>query len=87
MRAGTPAILSLRDVSRAFARRGQAVAALGGISLDVAAGEFVTIVGPSGCGKSTLLKLVSGGPCARTSSSPSRCAAWRARSGAGGPAP
>ncbi len=36
------------------------MAALGGISLDVAAGEPVTIVGPSGCGKSTLLNLVSG---------------------------
>jgi len=31
-------ILSLRDVSRAFVRRGRAVAALGGVSLDVAAG-------------------------------------------------
>jgi NitT/TauT family transport system ATP-binding protein len=28
--------------------------------LDVAKGEFVTIVGPSGCGKSTLLKIASG---------------------------
>jgi NitT/TauT family transport system ATP-binding protein len=56
---GAP-ILSLRDVSRVFVRRGRAVAALGSVSLDVAAGEFVTIVRPSGCGKSTLLNLVSG---------------------------
>src|SRR5262249_19131250 len=34
--------------------------ALGEIDLDVAAGEFVSIVGPSGCGKSTLMMLVSG---------------------------
>jgi NitT/TauT family transport system ATP-binding protein len=34
--------------------------ALAGVSLDVAPGEFVSIVGPSGCGKSTLLRIVSG---------------------------
>jgi NitT/TauT family transport system ATP-binding protein len=36
------------------------VAALDSISLDVAEGEFVSLVGPSGCGKSTLLRLVAG---------------------------
>jgi NitT/TauT family transport system ATP-binding protein len=53
-------IVSLRDVARGFIRRGRAVPAVGGVSLDVEAGEFVTIVGPSGCGKSTLLNLISG---------------------------
>jgi ABC-type nitrate/sulfonate/bicarbonate transport system ATPase subunit len=53
-------ILSLRDVSRDFVRRGRVVHAMAGVSLDVAAGEFVTIVGPSGCGKSTLLNVVAG---------------------------
>jgi len=33
---------------------------LGGLDLDVAAGEIVAVVGPSGCGKSTLLRLVAG---------------------------
>lgn len=35
-------------------------AALDGVSLAIAGGEFVSIVGPSGCGKSTLLRLIAG---------------------------
>jgi NitT/TauT family transport system ATP-binding protein len=33
---------------------------LDGIDLDIARGEFVSLIGPSGCGKSTLLRLMSG---------------------------
>lgn len=54
--------ISLRDVTKVFAgHQGHGeVHALGPIDLDIARGEFVSIVGPSGCGKSTLLDILSG---------------------------
>ena len=51
------ALLSLADVRREFP--GGRVA-LDGVTLDVAAGEFVSLLGASGCGKSTVLRLMSG---------------------------
>src|SRR5215469_262760 len=36
------------------------VPALAGVNLNVAEGEFISLVGPSGCGKSTLLRIVAG---------------------------
>lgn len=54
-------LIEIKDVAKVYRpRRGPELAAIDRISLDVADGEFVTIVGPSGCGKSTLLKLVAG---------------------------
>ena len=51
-------IVSLRDVRRDYALGAERVHALQGVSIDVAAGDYVAIVGPSGCGKSTLLNLI-----------------------------
>ncbi|MGI5292651.1 ABC transporter ATP-binding protein [Nonomuraea polychroma] len=41
-------------------RYGDGTQALSAVDLDVAPGQFVTVVGPSGCGKSTLLLLAAG---------------------------
>jgi len=41
-------------------RYGDGPSILHGLDLEVAAGEFVSLIGPSGCGKSTILKLVAG---------------------------
>ncbi|HVM79748.1 MAG TPA: ATP-binding cassette domain-containing protein, partial [Stellaceae bacterium] len=50
-------IVSLRNVGKTF---DNGTTALGGLSLDVHAGEFVSLLGPSGCGKSTALRIVAG---------------------------
>lgn len=58
--AEAPYAASLSQVSKSFGRPGAAQQVLDGIGLDVAPGEFVTLLGASGCGKSTLLNLVAG---------------------------
>jgi ABC-type Fe3+/spermidine/putrescine transport system ATPase subunit len=46
----------LRSVSKAYG----ATVAVDQLSLDVANGEFVTLLGPSGCGKTTTLRMIAG---------------------------
>jgi NitT/TauT family transport system ATP-binding protein len=53
-------ILAIQQVTMRFRAKGRIVQALTETSLDVAEGEFLTIVGPSGCGKSTLMNLIVG---------------------------
>ena len=52
--------ISFRNVSRRFAHHGASFLALDRLSVDVAEGEFVTVVGPSGCGKSTAVAIAAG---------------------------
>jgi NitT/TauT family transport system ATP-binding protein len=53
-------MLRLSGVSHAYVGPGGAALAVDGLDLEVAAGEFVSLVGPSGCGKTTILSLMAG---------------------------
>lgn len=50
-------VVSMRDVSKVFSN---GTLALKGMTLDVQAGEFISLLGPSGCGKSTALRIIAG---------------------------
>ncbi|MDN5820451.1 MAG: ABC transporter ATP-binding protein [Brachybacterium sp.] len=52
--------IQVQDITKHFTVAGQRFEALGGVSLDVAENEFITVVGPSGCGKSTLMNILAG---------------------------
>jgi NitT/TauT family transport system ATP-binding protein len=57
--SGGQPLVSARGVTKRFGTGEEAVVALADVSLDVAAGDFVSLIGPSGCGKSTLLRTVA----------------------------
>jgi spermidine/putrescine ABC transporter ATP-binding subunit len=55
--AGRGASVSLNDLEKSYDR---AAAAVGGVSLDIHSGEFLTLLGPSGSGKTTTLMMIAG---------------------------
>ena len=52
------ALVELRNVSKIYHLGGEEIRALDDVSLDVQAGEFISIIGPSGSGKSTLMHIL-----------------------------
>ncbi len=53
-------LVSATDVQKTYFTRQSPIHAVASASLDVARGEFVSLLGPSGCGKSTLLMMIAG---------------------------
>jgi NitT/TauT family transport system ATP-binding protein len=61
--AATPprgALIEIRGVGKTYHAQSGQVRALDGVDIDIADGEFISVVGPSGCGKSTLLRMLAG---------------------------
>ena len=56
---GTP-LVQVRNLHKAFRRGSERIDVLQGVNLDLAHGEFLSLMGPSGSGKTTLLNLVGG---------------------------
>lgn len=54
------AMIRFENLRQEFTLTGTTFTALDGVNLDIADGEFVTVVGPSGCGKSTMLNAAAG---------------------------
>src|SRR5262245_22141672 len=57
---GAPNMVVIRNLSKVYRQGEINVTALNSISLEIQAGEFLTLMGPSGSGKSTLLHIIAG---------------------------
>jgi putative ABC transport system ATP-binding protein len=53
-------VIQVRDLTKIYTMGDERVAALDGVSLDIARGEHIAVVGPSGSGKSTLMNILGG---------------------------
>lgn len=59
--AAAAAYIDVAEICKSYSTgHGEPTVALGGVSLQIERGSFVSIVGPSGCGKSTLLQVMAG---------------------------
>jgi len=53
------ALVEIKDVHKHYHKGGQTIKPLDGVSLDIDAGEFISLMGASGTGKSTLLNVIA----------------------------
>lgn len=53
-------VVTISDLYKEFRREQNVIPVLMGINVEIAAGEFLSLMGPSGSGKSTLLNLIAG---------------------------
>ena len=52
--------VAVRAVSKQFESRAGRQTAISGVDLQIAPGQFVSLLGPSGCGKTSLLRIIGG---------------------------
>ncbi|MBB6351814.1 ABC transporter ATP-binding protein [Nonomuraea muscovyensis] len=52
--------IELEGVVKEYVSHGEAVQAVKGVTLDIAEGEFFSLLGPSGCGKTTTMRMIAG---------------------------